>query len=286
MATEHTAPALTLVQPRRALTGAERQARYKAKLKAKAARPAVIPAPEPVTLTPVPAPIIEAQKEHTRSFPLSAVALRAAAAGLALVGLSMSATYARSLGSSDLSGWLFLALGLCADCAALALPSVAASAWRAGERTTAGAAWLTWTAVYAFALLGSVGFASVSISDVTMARAAQVTPQVTQAQGALSDAMAARDRGCKGGVGKFCREREAAVVDRQQALDDAMGAVAQMTDPQTEAAIYLVVWVSRGAIKPAAGDFAMVRLAPWTIPSSTSSRASLAARAGRMISAS
>jgi hypothetical protein len=137
--------------------------------------------------------------------------------------------------------------------------------------------------VYAFALLGSVGFASVSTSDVTMARAAQVTPQVTQAQGALSDAMAARDRGCKGGVG---REREAAVVDRQQALDDAMGAVAQMTDPQTEAAIYLVVWVSRGAIKPAAGDFAMVRLAPWTIPSSTSSRASLAARAGRMISAS
>jgi hypothetical protein len=160
----------------------------------------------------------------------------------------------------------------------LGRPSVAASA-KAGERTTAGAAWLTWTAVYAFALLGSVGFASVSINDVTMARAAQVT----QAQGALSDAMAARDRGCKGGVG---REREAAVVDRQQALDDAMGAVAQMTDPQTEAAIYLVVWVSRGAIKPAAGDFAMVRLAPWTIPSSTSSRASLAARAGRMISAS
>jgi hypothetical protein len=33
MATEHTAPALTLVQPRRALTGAERQARYKAKLR-------------------------------------------------------------------------------------------------------------------------------------------------------------------------------------------------------------------------------------------------------------
>jgi hypothetical protein len=34
--------------------------------------------------------------------------------------------------------------------------------------------------------------------------------------------MAARDRECRSGVGKFCREREAAVNERRQALDTAM----------------------------------------------------------------
>jgi hypothetical protein len=206
-----------------------------------------------------PAPVIE--QEVQQELNVSCLALRAAAAGTAVCGLAMNATYARSLGSSDLSGWLFLALGPCADCAALALPSVAASVWKAGERTTAGAAWITWAAVFAFALLGSVGFASVSISDVTIARAARVTPQVTQARGALADAMGARDRECKGGVGRFCRERESAVATARQALDAAIGAVAATSDPQTEAAIRLVAWVSRGAIKPATDDFGMIRLA-------------------------
>ena len=37
--------------------------------------------------------------------------------------------------------------------------------------------------------------------------------------------MAARDWECKGGVGKFCREREAAVVERRQILESAMTAL-------------------------------------------------------------
>jgi len=121
MATDIPAPTLILVQPRRPKTGAERQRAYKARLKAKAALPVVVPAPEPVTLTSVtsPAPVIEAANyPKNKTFSPDPIALRAAAAGLALVGLSMNATYARSLGSSDLSGWLFLALGLCADGAA------------------------------------------------------------------------------------------------------------------------------------------------------------------------
>jgi hypothetical protein len=140
----------------------------------------------------------------TRRFPRSCRRC-APSTGLALVGLSTNATYARSLGSSDLTGWLLLALGLSADCAALALPSVAASAWKAGEKGTAGA-WAVWLTVFAFALLGSAGFASASISDVTMTRNGRVTPQVTAAQSALADAMGARDRECHG---KFCRGREA-----------------------------------------------------------------------------
>lgn len=72
--------------------------------------------------------------------------------------------------------------------------------------------------------------------------------------------MAARDRECKGGVGKFCRDREAEVAERRQVLDSAMASVGQTADPQTEAAIKLVAWVSHGLLRPAADDFAMLRL--------------------------
>jgi hypothetical protein len=80
------------------------------------------------------------------------------------------------------------------------------------------------------------------------------------AQAALGDAMAARDRECKGGVGKFCREREAAVAERRQAVDTAMHTVEQTADPQTDAAIRVVAWVSRGVLQPTSNDFAMLRL--------------------------
>ena len=113
---------------------------------------------------------------------------------------------------------------------------------------------------FAFAITAGMGFASVNITDVTLARAARVTPAVQTAQAALTDAMAARDRECKGGVGKFCREREAAVNDRRQALDIAMRSVELTADPQTEAAIHIVAWVSRGMLRPTGDDFAMLRL--------------------------
>jgi hypothetical protein len=145
--------------------------------------------------------------------------------------------------------------------AALALPSVAASAWKAGERTTAAAGWVTWAVVFAFAILGSVGFASVSISDTVTARASRVTPAVTAAQAALADAQASRDRECKSGTGKFCRQREDAVTDARHGLDAAMGAVTVTADPQTAAVTRLVTWASRGAVAPSPDDVAMIRLA-------------------------
>jgi hypothetical protein len=83
---------------------------------------------------------------------------------------------------------------------------------------------------FAFAVAAGVGFASTNITDVTLARASRATPVVAAAQAALSDAMSARDRECKGGVGKFCREREAAVNERRQALHTAMQVVGQMAD--------------------------------------------------------
>jgi hypothetical protein len=63
-----------------------------------------------------------------------------AAFGLAGVGITMNGWFARSLGSSDIAGWLFLAAGVGADLVALAIPSCAAQLWQARQRATALAA--------------------------------------------------------------------------------------------------------------------------------------------------
>jgi hypothetical protein len=186
--------------------------------------------------------------------------LLAAALGLAGVGIAMNGWFARSLGSSDVAGWLFLAVGVAADLVALVMPSCAARLWQARQRAISVAGWVAWATTFAFAMLAGVGFAGTNIADVTLARASRITPAVQTAQAALPDAMAARDRECKGGVGKFCREREAAVNERRQALDTAVQSVGQTADPQTDAAIRIVAWATRGVLQPTSNDFAMLRL--------------------------
>lgn len=133
--------------------------------------------------------------------PIASLVLIVAAFGLAGVGVTMNGWFARSLGSSDVAGYLFLGIGVAADLAALAVPSVAALAWQARRRGIAVAGWLVWLVTFAFAVTAGIGFASTNITDVTMQRASRVTPAVTAAQTALNDAMTARDRECKGGVG-------------------------------------------------------------------------------------
>jgi hypothetical protein len=188
------------------------------------------------------------------------VLLSAAALALAGVGITMNGWFARSLGSSDVAGWLFLAIGVATDLVAFVMPSCVARLWQGGQRATAVVGWGVWAMTFVFAVTAGIGFASTNITDVTLARSSRVTPAVTAAQAQLADAMAARDRECKDGVGKFCREREAAVAERRQILDTAMAAVGQTADPQTEAAVKLVAWVSRGLLRPAPDDFAMLRL--------------------------
>lgn len=191
---------------------------------------------------------------------LAPTALNASAIALAGVGMAINGWFARSLGSSDFAGWLFLALGMAADLVALGMPSCAANLWRARRRAASLVGWALWLVAFVFAAMAGLGFASTNVSDVTLARASRVTPAVTAAQAALADAMAARDRECKGGVGKFCREREAAVVERRQVLDLAAAAVGLVADPQTDAAIKLVSWASFGTLRPATEDFVMLRL--------------------------
>jgi hypothetical protein len=55
-------------------------------------------------------------------------------------------------------------------------------------------------------------------------------------------------------------QAEAEVTERRQIRDAAMATVGQTADPQTDAAIKLVAWLSRGLLRPAPDDFAMLRL--------------------------
>lgn len=192
--------------------------------------------------------------------PVTAVLLGTAALALAGVGIAINGWFARSLGSTEAAGWLFLAVGVAADSAALCLPSCAARLWQAHQRAAAASAWGIFAATLAFAVIASLGFGAENVADVTFTRASRVTLAVTEAQNALSDAMAARDRECKGGVGRFCRERETAVDSRRQALDAAQSHVQAASDPQTEAAARLAAWASLGTLHPQASDVAMLRL--------------------------
>jgi hypothetical protein len=268
MADDVSASIFTLHQPRptKAKTPAERARAYRERKRANL--PAVIPAPIATPVTPDrPTPSFMSRPPGTVTFSVTPsrrhaapMLLTVAALALAVVGMVMNAMFAESLGASPTAARLFLALGIAADLAALCLPSCAASLWQARHRATAVAGWAAWATTFIFAVTASIGFASVNIADVTLSRASRVTPAVTEAKASLSDAMAARDRECTHGVGKFCRERETAVTERRQAVDVAMGTVAATADPQTEAAIRIAAWVSRGMLQPTGDDFAMLRL--------------------------
>jgi hypothetical protein len=245
---------------KRPMTPAERARNYRLRKKAKA-NGGTLPVPPPPVLTSAvtmsrPGEPITLCVTPSRSF--GSISLILASFALAAVGIVMNGWFAKSLGSSDLAGWLFLAIGVASDFVALSVPAYAAQLWRGSRRLTSLAGWGVWAMTFVFAVTAGIGFASLNIADVTQARASRVTPAVTVAQAELTDAMGARDRECHGGVGKFCREREAAVADRRQALDLAMHQV--IADPQTQAAIHIVAWLSRGILNPTEDDFAMLRL--------------------------
>lgn len=182
----------------------------------------------------------------------------AVALALAGTGIVINAWYARSLGSTEFAGWLFLAIGMATDIAALILPTVATLAWKRSPVRSL-AAWALWAMTFAFALSASLGFASLNITDVTMVRSERSTPGVVEAQAALVDAEAAAKQECTK-LGPICRRRQDTVAERQQALNVARGAVASVADPQTTQAAKLIAWISRGWLVPTADDFMMLRL--------------------------
>ncbi|MBR1124942.1 hypothetical protein JQ628_25700 [Bradyrhizobium lablabi] len=268
MADDTIASVIALHQPKRARTGTQqpRVNRARKRRKAKVAKSQSSESLIPVEFLPLdstPAQSVVApplSEARPAGWSVASLVLAAAAFMLAVVGVATNGWFARSLGSSDMAGWLFLAIGVAADLAALVLPICAARLWHTGQRAVSIAAWSVWAMTFAFAVIAGIGFASVNIADVTTARASRSTPAVTAAQSALSDAMSARDRECGHGIGKFCREREAMVAERRQILDAAMVPIRQTADPQTEAAIKIVAWLSYGMLRPSGDDFAMLRL--------------------------
>jgi hypothetical protein len=272
MADHDSASIVTLHQPRpaRAKTPAERAKAYRQRKRAAAlpvVQEGVLPTLPALVLTPVtllPPTVATGDYSPVRDTPprrqVAPLLLTVAALALAGVGVTMNGWYARSLGSTETAGHVFMCLGLAADLVALALPSVAVGRWQARQRVTALAGWGVWLLAFAFAITASIGFASINISDVTASRSSRVTPAVTAAQTALSDAMSARDRECRGGVGKNCRQREDEVQMQRLHMATAMRSVEQAADPQTTAAIRLTTWVSQGNLRPVEDDFAMLRL--------------------------
>ena len=277
MADDTIASVIALHQPKRARTGAPRvrasRPRNRRKAKPVAWQDAESPSSE--TLIPAgfssadsafagspdaPSPTVTLPAATPSRRSLASIFLVAAAFALAGVGITTNGWFARSLGSSAVAGWLFLTIGVATDLVALVMPSCAAGLWHTGRRATSLVGWAVWAMTFAFAVTAGIGFASVNITDVAAARAGRVTPAVTAAQSALTDAMSARDRECGNGVGKFCRERETAVAERRQILDAAIASVGKTADPQTDAAIKLVAWVTLGELRPSGEDFAMLRL--------------------------
>jgi hypothetical protein len=264
---------ITLPQSRkRPMTGAERAKAYRQRKKQEPAEsrpdfdPILAPVtpeiePAPAAITPLPVTTVTTVTAESPRFigpyPAS-LFLTFAALALAGVGITMNGWFARSLGSSDIAGTLFLAIGSASDAAALALPSVAARLWRSGQRASAAMGWGVFAVTFVFAVTAGIGFASTNIADITMARAGRVTPAVETARAALQDAMTSRNHECTSGTGKFCRAREDAVA--REKLDVAMFEVASVADPQVVATTRLVTWISAGVIKPTPDDFSMVRL--------------------------
>ena len=116
MADDTTASVISLHQPRpkRAKISAERAKAYRQRKKASV--PAVV-AQVSTTLsesgkvrlvTPVPPSTVASGAVTQRVAP---ILLTASAFALAVVGITMKGWFARSLGSTDAAGWLFLAIG-------------------------------------------------------------------------------------------------------------------------------------------------------------------------------
>src|SRR6202158_3349166 len=195
MADDTFASIIALHQPKRAKTGAQRARAYRPRKrqKAKAAPSSDAESQSSESLIPVdfssansafsespvtPPPTVRL-RAVTPSHRVASILLAAAAFALAGVGITTNGWFARSLGSSDIAGWLFLAIGVAADLAALVLPSCAAGLWHTRERVTSLAGWVVWVMTFVFAVTAGIGFASVNISDVTVARAERRTPRMT-----------------------------------------------------------------------------------------------------------
>jgi hypothetical protein len=184
------------------------------------------------------------------------------ALALAGTGIIVNGWYARSLGSTEFAGWLFLGVGVASDAAALALPSWATVIWKRSRVRSLGA-WGLWTLTFAFALSASLGFASVNIADTRVARSTASNGVIEDDKEALRTARDREARECRSGNGVNCRKRIDEANKQQDKLDEARRQI--VGDPQSDSASKLVRWLTFGGVDPSADDFTMFRLALLTL---------------------
>jgi hypothetical protein len=152
---------------------------------------------------------------------------------IAVTSMEANSWYGYSLATDAAAGDIFSRLSVLAEVVACVLPTANRFYWQDGDRWTA----MKGTAMMVVALmvvgLACSGFVITNVSNAVDARAERTTPTVMTAQRALDDARAARDRECVK-VGPVCRQREDAVAERQNKLDEAKAEVRAQADPQAE----------------------------------------------------
>jgi hypothetical protein len=240
--------------------------------------PGPVHAGVPAVHAGVPAPIVERptwrEVEHPAELPgvtaetitgnrahgtRDNVALTILAYGLALVGLGINAWFAWNRGTDLMDKLLFASLGLIAEGILFYLPARAAEVWRQRHFGAFAFAVVLWPFLFTFALTNSLGFASLNLTDVAIARAERVTPEVALAQRTADTLTKSREDECRK-RGDKCRQLE---QDERNALADlrtAQAKVSQTADPQVDAAAKLMAWASLGRLTPSPEDFGMLRL--------------------------
>ena len=90
--------------------------------------------------------------------------------GIGALALVINGQTGWHFGTSPLAAMTFAGLAIAGDLLAITLPTAAGALWHARHRVLATSAWLVWTAVAALALLTSLGFIEMNVSDTAAGR--------------------------------------------------------------------------------------------------------------------
>jgi hypothetical protein len=223
--------------------------------------PSPVTVAEPGDAEPDPARVTIMPPEPVVSTRWTRVILILVAIGIGALALIINGQTGWHFGTTPLASFTFAGLAVAADLLAMVLPGAAVALWHAHHRLLAIGAWLTWPLATGLAMLASLGFIELNVSDTAAGRQAivttatatadQRTAAITAAQLAATAATKAREGECAV-RGSKCRDREA---DERQALAALATAIAvpvptaatiAEADPQVTGALRLATWVGLG----------------------------------------
>jgi hypothetical protein len=160
---------------------------------------------------------------------------------------------------NDIDRFIMCALGVTCELSMFFIPSAAATALRDRRLGAVVAACLLYPALFAFAILSALGWASTNIDAVTQAKAERQSPAILDAQRRLDTLSASRADECRR-RGDRCR----ALESEEKAALDALGAIrasqAAGADVQAATATKLALWLSAGVLRPTSDDVGLLRI--------------------------